>query len=253
MAYFVAFTPSDTCNAETILRTLHEQKTEADVCQLRTNLKPLSDETYDEASEKLLRELYLVVKDHNNNAVQEMTARSNQFCLPKKMYNFVDDWNEEQLRQAFGCDRSVPFQMNHFRDTSLNLVIVNERDYGNVLQGVYKCLRRDGLKLHLLSKANQNYTDVIPISSQPVSDFFIVAEKLSNAMRNFRSPHVLYRGDIYAKQDIAVFTFVRLMDTEAYLNKLLLSPVMREGILKHYQMLLRLMKNRECEVFPQIS
>ena len=143
--------------------------------------------------------------------------------------------------------------MNHFRDTPLNLVIVNERDYGNVLQGVYKCLRRDGLKLHLLSKANQNYTDVIPISSQPVSDFFIVAEKLSNAMRNFRSPHVLYGGDIYAKPDIAIFTFVRLMDAEAYLNKLLVSPVMREGILKHYQMLLRLMKNRECEVFPQIS
>ena len=72
-------------------------------------------------------------------------------------------------------------------------------------------------------------------------------------MRNFRSPHVLYRGDIYAKPDIAIFTFVRLMDAEAYLNKLLVSPVMREGILKHYQMLLRLMKNRECEVFPQIS
>ena len=84
MAYFVAFSPSDTCNAETILRTLHEQETEADVCQLRTNLKPLSDETYYEASEKLLRELYLVVKYHNNNAVQEMTARSNQFRLAKK-------------------------------------------------------------------------------------------------------------------------------------------------------------------------
>ena len=85
VAYFAAFTPSDTCNVETILRTLHEQETEADVCQLRTNLEPLSDETYDEASEKLLRELDLVVKDHNNNAVQEMTARSNQFCLAKRM------------------------------------------------------------------------------------------------------------------------------------------------------------------------
>ena len=52
VASFVPFTPSDTCNAETILRTLHEQETEADVCQLRTNLKPLPDETYDEASEK---------------------------------------------------------------------------------------------------------------------------------------------------------------------------------------------------------
>ena len=75
--------------------------------------------------------------------------------------------------------------MNHFRDTQLNLVIVNERDYGDLLKGVYKYLRRDGLKLHLLSKANQSYADVIPISRQPVSDFSIVAEKLSNAMRNF--------------------------------------------------------------------
>ena len=120
VAYFVAFTPSDTCNGETILRTLHEQETKADVCQLHTNLKPLSNETYDEVSEKLLRELYLVVKDHNNSAVQEMTAQSNQFCLTKKMHNFVDDWNEEQLRKAFGYDISVPFQMNHFHDTPLN-------------------------------------------------------------------------------------------------------------------------------------
>ena len=67
------------------------------------------------------------------------------------------------------------------------------------------------------------------------------------------SPHVRYRGDIYVNPDNAVFIFVRLMDTEAYLNKFLVSPVMREEILKHYQMLLRLMKNRECEVFPQIS
>ena len=37
VVYFVAFTPSDTCNGETILRTLHEQETEADVCQLRIN------------------------------------------------------------------------------------------------------------------------------------------------------------------------------------------------------------------------
>ena len=84
VAYFVAFTPSDTCNGEAIFRTLHEQETQADVCQLRTNLKPLSDETYDEASEKLLREIYLFAKDHNNNAGQEMTARSNQFRLAKK-------------------------------------------------------------------------------------------------------------------------------------------------------------------------
>ena len=189
-AYFVAFIPSDTRNGEKILRTLHKQETEADVCQPPTNLKLLSVETYDEASEKLLRELYIVVKDHNNNAVQEMTVRSNQFCLAKNV-QFVDDWNEEQIRQAFGCDISVRFQMNHFRDTILNLVIINERDYGDVLQGVHKCLRRGGLKLHLLSKANQNYADVIPISSQPFSDFFILAEKLSDALRNFRSPHVL--------------------------------------------------------------
>ena len=44
------------------------------------------------------------------------------------------------------------------------------------------------------------------------------------------------------------------MDTEAYLNKLLISPVMHEGILKHYQIMLhRLTKNRKCKVFPQIS
>ena len=56
------------------------------------------------------------------------------------------------------------------------------------------------------------------------------------------------------KPDNAVFTFIRFIRfIEEYLNKLLESPVMREGMLKHYQMLLRLTKNSECEVFPQIS
>ena len=51
-------------------------------------LKPLSDETYNKAAEKLLRELYLVVEDHKNNVVQEMTARSNQFGCAKRMHHF---------------------------------------------------------------------------------------------------------------------------------------------------------------------
>ena len=65
---------------------------------------------------------------------------------------------------------------------------------------------------------------------------------------------MLYRGDIYVTPDNAVVTFVRLVDTEAYLNTLIVSPVMREGMLKHYQMLLRLYEEQEMRsILPNFS
>ena len=51
----------------------------------------------------------------------------------------------------------------------------------------------------------------------------------------------------------AKFTFIEMMDPESYLNKLMASEALREGILKHMNSLMKLMSNPECELFPQIK
>ena len=113
---------------ETILRTLHEQETKADVFSFAQILKPLSDETYDKAAEKLLRELYLVVKDHDNNAV--LSCKKD---VPILLMTGAKNNSDKHLVVTY----LYHFEMNRFPDTPLNLVVVNERDYGDPLQGVY--------------------------------------------------------------------------------------------------------------------
>ena len=44
-----------------------------------------------------------------------------------------------------------------------------------------------------------------------------------------------------------------MMNPESYLNKLMASEALREGILKHMDSLVKLMSNPECELFPQIK
>ena len=68
-----------------------------------------------------------------------------------------------------------------------------------------------------------------------------------------KRPNVLYKGNIYVKPKQAKFTFIEMMGPESYLNKLMASEALREGILKHMNSLVKLMSNPECELFPQIK
>ena len=77
-------------------------------------------------------------------------------------------------------------------------------------------------------------------------------QNINKVMSNLSRPHVLYRGNVYAKPDGARFTFINLMDTETYLHKLMASPSIRKGILRNLKKLDKLMSNPACELFPQL-
>ena len=49
-------------------------------------------------TEKMVRELFQVVKDHDNDAVKSLVRKSNRFCYGSKL----DGWSEEEIRTAFG-------------------------------------------------------------------------------------------------------------------------------------------------------
>ena len=69
----------------------------------------------------------------------------------------------------------------------------------------------------------------------------------------FKRPNVVYKGNIYVKQKQPKFTFTEMMNPESYLNKLMASEALREGILKYMKSLVKLMSNPECELFPKIK
>ena len=71
---------------------------------------------------------------------------------------------------------------------------------------------------------------------------------INKVMSNISRPHVLYRGKVYAKPDGARFTFIEMMGTETYIQKLMASPSTGKGILRNLEKLDKLMSNPACEL-----
>ena len=85
------------------------------------------------------------------------------------------------------------------------------------------------------------------------SDLMQTIQHINKVMSNLSRPQVLYRGKVYAKPDGARFTFIKMMDTETYLHKLMASPSIREGILRNLEKLDKRMSNPACELFLQLQ
>ena len=84
------------------------------------------------------------------------------------------------------------------------------------------------------------------------SDLSNTAEDINRIMSNLTRPQVLCQGKVYAKPDQAHFTFIEMMDPEAYLHKLLANPTVREAILQNLEKLIKLISNPACELFPEL-
>ena len=67
ISYFIAFTPSESCDPESLFQFLHFQNTEAEINYIKTRVKYESEEK--ENTERLSRELFDVLKDYDNEAL----------------------------------------------------------------------------------------------------------------------------------------------------------------------------------------
>ena len=72
-------------------------------------------------------------------------------------------------------------------------------------------------------------------------------------MRKFQQPHALCNGMVYVKPPQASFTFVEMTDPNTYLHKLISNETLKHGILRNLTMLVKLMSNTACDLFPKIS
>ena len=63
--------------------------------------------------------------------------------------------------------------------------------------------------------------------------------------------HALYKGDIYVKLPSAKFTYVLMMSAESYINKLMVSEITGEEIVKFSKRMIEIISHPQCEVIRQ--
>lgn len=244
VAYFVAYSPLEDCSVESIVRLLHNEDTEANVKSINTHVSFAEEE---KATARLAKELSVVVKDHKNFAVQQLASDSARFCYTKKIASIATHWTRDKVERAFE-NGETPTQMAKKYQTHVRIVVVNP----NVLEDVRRAalqLDKDGLQFRLVELVKENAT--APMVAQPSSDLFMTIERLNRAMQKFQ--HILYKGSVYGMPKAARFTYVEMMTVEKYLNKMLASKVMREGIGKHMGNLIKMMSTDACEIFKQMT
>ena len=67
--------------------------------------------------------------------------------------------------------------------------------------------------------------------------------------------HALYRGHdhVYARPNLAIFTFSHMMDVDSYLHHLLSNDSGRERVLKHFTVLSKTLGHNDCSIIQQIQ
>ena len=98
--YFIAYTRTTECNPDSIFILLHYLDNDVELKTVDSTLKGGEDD--DILTEKMERELFQVVKDHDNEAVKSLMKESNRFCSGSKLVEKLDGWSEEEVRTAFG-------------------------------------------------------------------------------------------------------------------------------------------------------
>ena len=83
IAYFVAFSESEDCNANKIFQVLHESETIAQVRQIASSSKKPN-------TNQIANDLFNVLKDHNNPAIENIVKKSNEFCFYKALIKRAD-------------------------------------------------------------------------------------------------------------------------------------------------------------------
>ena len=140
IAYFIAFTPSPTCNPDRLFEFLHFENTKAEINFIKARVKHESEEQ--EHSERLSRELFNVLKDHDNDAVRQFVKLSNQFCYAKELNEMIYDWSEEKTA-VFGIRHLVPDNMNCKFLYPCRFIVFNDSEFGEILEKASNNLKRD--------------------------------------------------------------------------------------------------------------
>jgi hypothetical protein len=210
----VVYRENAACNGATLFSALHNNDVEPEISPIRVSTKNALDRQIETAA----RQLFQVVKDHNNETIQEMLDISNVYCYQHVVGTDEEDSEDEEITPT------------HFPTSPCALVVVNQREYSEPICEAAKRLRSDGLVVDIDMSREDSFGRPTEIDTSEVS---AIITKIEKAMR--LCDHALFRSQIYVKPAGATFTYVRMMDVTNYLHKLLSNNCLREGVMKHFQ------------------
>mgnify|MGYP002803952926 FL=1 len=234
IAYFIVYKESDTCNENVLFTALHNEDVETELTPIRVRTKNATGNEMETAA----RQLFQVVKDHNNASIQEMLNSSNVYCYR----NAGDTSRDDEL------DSDVEFSSNHFPNRPCVLMVVNQSDFGTSIPAAVEKLQSDGLVVDIGSPRVLNLENP---SSSSTSDVVTIIQKIERCMK--LCDHALYRSDVYAKPEDSSFAYVKMMGVSSYLHKLLANEALRDKLVQHFQAVERHLLHPACEIIRQIK
>ena len=159
IAYFVVYKECATCNEKILFSTIHNEELDAEVTRIR--VRKSSDSNNE--MEKAAKQLFQVVKDHNNNTIQEMLQISNVYCYKNSEGTPSEDDEE---------DDQPEFASTHFFNVLCCIIVVNESEFRDRVATAVTKLESDGLVVDL-GDACVEKLDNPPFSSNTMSPFLM--------------------------------------------------------------------------------
>ena len=105
-------------------------------------------------------------------------------------------------------------------------------------------MRLDGLTLH---SHQLNVATSVPIENEVTRTI----TKISRMMKI--CDHTLHRSAIYGKAEGATATYVRMMDVNSYLNKILRNAAINDALLRHFNTIERILSHPACELVEKME
>ena len=169
---------------------LHYLDNDVEVKTIDSRIK--GDEEEDIATEKIARELFQVLKDHDNNAVKVWSRIPTDFAMVQSL------WVVER-HTAFGrVEQRPPISGRLQFCDPVTLVAVNQNEYVDIMKERVQQLRSDGMcfLFDILEDLESPFPSLRDDSS---SDLMQTVQDINKVMSNLSRPHVLYRGKVCAK------------------------------------------------------
>ena len=162
-----------------------------------------------------IKKLAQVVKDHDNHATMDLVRMCNSFCRTL-CCDYSSNWED-----VWSADRQM-----RYPQTPCRLVVVEQGSHGASLSKAHASLTSYGLlcELEIVDKPVQPNLSITAPSS-------VTSVVRGKGIVMSRCGHALRRGIVYVMPAEAGLTFIRMIDVNTYVNKLLANDALRERIL----------------------
>ena len=179
ISFFIVYKECESCSEDTLFAALHNEDMEPEITPIRVRGQQPTEADLETAA----RQLFNVIKDHNNQSVQQMLDISNTYCCE----NAERSSSDSQLDH----DDGTQAQTNHFPIVPCCLVCVNQREFCERLTISADKLVSDGMKPYL---AERVVCDTACFSS--TNDVARTIKNIEQIMIMFQ--HALHPGYVFS-------------------------------------------------------